>query len=74
MSCLPVTMVFVYPPYVQIIYFGLCLLLALCGMNRKMGFWGYLFFSVVFSPLLGLIVLLVSGKKRSKEKLKPKKA
>ena len=68
MTLLPLNMIFSYPPIVQIAYFSCCLLLALLGRNRKMGFWGHLFFSILFSPVLGLIVLLVSGKRRSKEK------
>ena len=73
MSYLPLGMVLLYPLNVQLIYFVCCLLIALCGINRKMGFWGILFFSIIFSPILGTIVLLVSGKKRPREKLKASK-
>jgi len=75
MVALPLVMVLSYPLNVKMIYFAGCLLVALCGIRRRMGFWGYLFFSMIFSPILGLIVLLVSGKKRSskkkREKVKP---
>ncbi len=43
---------------------GLSLVIALLGKNRKLGFWGYLFFSLLFTPILGFIVLLASDKKR----------
>ncbi len=44
------------------LYLLLCLLIALMGMNRKMGFWGYFFGSIVLTPVIGLLLLLVSGK------------
>ena len=64
MSALPLVMVLAFPPHVQLIYFACCLLIALFGIRKRMGFWGHLFFSVIFSPIVGLILLLVSGKKR----------
>jgi len=60
---LPLNKVFAYPPGIQILYFLSCLVIALAGWNRTMGFWGYLFASVLFSPLIGLMLLIVSGKK-----------
>ncbi len=73
MSGLPLTMILSFSLNVQLIYFGCCLILALCGINRRMGFWGLFFFSLIFSPIMGLIILLVSAKKRSKKKIKPSK-
>jgi predicted PurR-regulated permease PerM len=49
-------------------YLGASLLIALLGFNRTMGFWGYFFASLVLTPLMGLLLLLVSGSKS-----KPKK-
>jgi len=37
--------------------------IALLGTNRTMGFWGYFFASLVLTPLMGLLLLLVSGSK-----------
>lgn len=67
MSLLPLNMVAAYPAELQILYFSLCFLIAIAGYNRKMGFWGYLFSSILFSPIIGLMLLLVS------EKVKPEK-
>jgi hypothetical protein len=50
-------------------YIGAALLIALLGINRTMGFWGYFFASLLLSPVMGLLLLLVSG---AKEKSKPK--
>ncbi|MDM8540624.1 hypothetical protein QUF90_06005 [Desulfococcaceae bacterium HSG9] len=62
-SFLPLNIVLSYPMNVQIVYFGLSLVLGMAGLNRKMGFWGYLFSSILLSPLIGFMLLLVSDKK-----------
>ncbi len=66
-SILPLNMVFSYPPTVQIMYFALSFVVAVAGWNRKMGFWGYLFVSILLSPLVGLMMVLVSGEKAVKK-------
>jgi hypothetical protein len=43
-------------------YLGLCALVGWCGANRRFGFWGYFFFSLIFTPLLGLLFVIGSGK------------
>jgi len=43
-----------------VIYIVLCIGLGVLGMNRKFGFWGYLFGSLLLSPLIGLILVLAS--------------
>ena len=42
----------------------LCLLIALLGRNRRIGYgWG-LFWCLLLSPIIGLIIILCSGKKQ----------
>ncbi|BBA33886.1 uncharacterized protein sS8_1932 [Methylocaldum marinum] len=48
-----------------LLYIVLCLAVALFGRRRKWGFWGYLWSSVLFTPLLGLLFLLASDPKKS---------
>jgi len=43
-----------------VLYFALCLALAVMGRNRKFGFWGYLFASILFTPLIGAFIVLAS--------------
>lgn len=50
-------------PVITVVYFISCLVVALAGMNRKMGFWGYFFGSILLTPLIGLLLVLVSSKK-----------
>lgn len=63
MNFLPLAMVAKFPFPVQFFYFALSIVIGVAGMNRTMGFWGYLFTSILFSPVIGLMVVLVSGKK-----------
>ena len=37
------------------------LLIAWAGRNKRMGFWGYLFASILLSPLIGLLLVVVSA-------------
>lgn len=60
---LPLNKISAFPPSIQLLYFLLCLVVGLIGWNRTMGFWGYMFASVLFSPLIGLMLIIVSGKK-----------
>lgn len=64
MSFLPLNLIFAYPPIVQLLYFIFSFLIGVAGWNRKMGFWGYFFSSVLFSPVIGLLLVAVSGPKR----------
>lgn len=41
----------------------LSVLVGFIGMNRKFGFWGYFFASVALTPVIGLLLVLASGKK-----------
>jgi len=54
-------------------YIGAALLIGLLGINRTMGFWGYFFGSLVLTPVVGVLLLLVSGS-RTKPKLDDKKS
>ncbi|HYC87907.1 MAG TPA: hypothetical protein VEO54_01745 [Thermoanaerobaculia bacterium] len=38
----------------------LSLLVGWLGSNRKFGFWGYFLLSLLFTPLIGVIVVLAS--------------
>lgn len=42
------------------IYLALCVLVAYWGQRRKWGYWGYLWSSVLFTPLLGALFVLAA--------------
>jgi hypothetical protein len=46
-----------------ILYFALCALVGYIGKDRKFGFWGYVFCSLLFTPLVGLLLVFASNKR-----------
>ena len=42
-------------------------LFAYLGKNKKMGFWGYFFATLLLTPFVGAILLLVSDSKKKTE-------
>jgi hypothetical protein len=44
-----------------IIYVVFCILVGLCGSQRRMGFLGTFIVSLLFTPVIVLIVLLLTG-------------
>lgn len=46
-------------------YVGLAAIIGLFGRNRTMGSWGYFFGSIVLTPILGLLLLLASGPRKT---------
>ncbi len=47
-----------------VMYVFASLIIAFFGVHRKFGFWGYFFGSLLFSPFIGLILLLASDKRK----------
>ena len=43
-------------------------IVALLGINRKFGFWGYFFASILLTPLLGLCLVVASDRRHPKNK------
>ena len=43
---------------------ALSLLLGYLGRHKTMGFWGLFFASILLTPIIGLILLLVTGKSK----------
>ena len=50
-----------------LLYFVLCLLVAVIGKDRKWGYWGYLWASVIFSPLIGILFVAAGDRKKRKK-------
>jgi hypothetical protein len=47
-----------------LVYVGLCFFVAVIGNTRPLRFWGYFFSSFLFTPLVGLLLLMAAGKNR----------
>ncbi|QEP43913.1 hypothetical protein D5085_12775 [Ectothiorhodospiraceae bacterium BW-2] len=43
------------------LYLILSLIVAFLGRKRRMGFWGYFFGSILLTPIIGLLLMLVSA-------------
>ena len=48
-----------------LIYFVSSIIVGFLGMNKKFGFWGYFFGSLLLTPFIGLLLVLASDKKKS---------
>jgi FtsH-binding integral membrane protein len=48
-------------PIALILYVVFCVLVGLCGSQRRMGFIGTFIVSLLFTPVLVLIILLLTG-------------
>lgn len=44
----------------QFLWIFLSLVVAVFGVDRKFGFWGYFFASLLLSPFMGILLLLAS--------------
>lgn len=44
-------------PEIFIAYLALCLLAGFIGRDRRIGFWGFLFCSILFTPFVSLLFL-----------------
>ncbi len=47
----------------SLLYILVCFLIACIGINRKFGFWGYFFGSLLLTPIIGVILIAASDKK-----------
>ncbi len=58
------------PMALVFLYVVFCILVGICGSQRRMGFTGTFIFSLLVTPVLVLIVLLMTGPAQRLEKLK----
>lgn len=54
----------VLPLAMLIAYLVFCVLVGLCGSQRRMGFTGTFLLSLVITPVLALVILLITGPSR----------
>ncbi|MFA5515624.1 MAG: hypothetical protein WDA20_04990 [Desulfuromonadales bacterium] len=39
------------------------IVVGIAGLNRKFGFWGYFFASLLLTPILGILLVIASDRK-----------
>jgi uncharacterized membrane protein YvlD (DUF360 family) len=64
MPFLPLNVIASASPILIAAYFSLSLLAGWLGRKKIMGFWGYFFGSILLSPIVGILLVLVSGTAR----------
>jgi hypothetical protein len=57
----------VLPLAILAAYLVFCVLVGLCGSQRRMGFTGTFLLSLLITPVLGLAILLITGPSRRAE-------
>jgi hypothetical protein len=60
MQYFPIVLMLQLPLILQGVYLVLCLLVGIAGRNKAIGFWGTFFGSIVLSPVIGLLLVLVA--------------
>jgi hypothetical protein len=56
---------------VVLVYIAFCLLVALCGAQRRIGFFGSFILSVLVTPLVMLLVLMLTAPSHRTERQSP---
>jgi hypothetical protein len=56
------------PSILIVVYVVFCVLVGLCGSKRRMGFLGTFIVSFLFTPVVVLIVLLLTGPSQGAER------
>lgn len=47
------------------IYFLLCLAAGIAGRKRRVGFWGFFFCSILFTPFISLLFLFLATPRKA---------
>jgi len=47
------------------LYLLLCLLAGILGRNRRIGFWGFFFSSIIFTPFISLLFLYFAATRKA---------
>lgn len=46
------------------LYLGLCFLAGIAGRHRRIGFWGFFFSSIMFTPFISFLYLYIAMPRR----------
>ena len=49
-----------------LVYLALCLAAGIVGRNRRIGFWGFFFSSIIFTPAVGLLFLYFATPRKAR--------
>ncbi|MDR0929469.1 MAG: hypothetical protein LBM74_07130 [Oscillospiraceae bacterium] len=57
-------------PFILLLCILVSFLIACWGSDRKFGFWGYFFASLLLTPVIGALLVIASGKNPDADKAK----
>jgi uncharacterized membrane protein YvlD (DUF360 family) len=52
-------------PELIVVYLALCLAAGITGRNRRIGFWGFFFASIVLTPILTFLFLHIAAPRKA---------
>jgi uncharacterized membrane protein YiaA len=61
------------PVLLILVNFVVCYFIGVLGRNRKLGFWGHFFASLLLTPLIGMLLIVATDPVRDKDEAKPVK-
>ncbi|MDR3122183.1 MAG: hypothetical protein LBU16_00175 [Treponema sp.] len=61
------------PVLLVVVNFVVCYFIGVLGRNRKLGFWGHFFASLLLTPVIGLLLVVAADPVRDKDEAKPAK-
>jgi len=51
-------------PELVLLYLALCFLAGVAGRHRRIGFWGFFFSSIIFTPVISFLFLYFATPRR----------
>jgi len=51
-------------PAIVFAYLAMCLLAGIAGRHRRIGFWGFFFCSILFTPIVSLLFLYFAAPRK----------
>jgi uncharacterized membrane protein YiaA len=50
-----------------------CFFIGVLGRDRKLGFWGYFFASLLLTPVIGMLLVVATDPRKEEKEEKPRK-
>jgi hypothetical protein len=61
------------PVLLILVNFVVCYFIGVLGRNRKLGFWGHFFGSLLLTPIIGMLLVVATDPVRGNDEAKPVK-
>jgi hypothetical protein len=61
------------PVMLVLVNLVICYFIGVLGRNRKLGFWGHFFASLLLTPIIGMLLVVATDPVKRKDETKPEK-